>query len=178
MFKYLCSNELGYSWVFTVRFIILIYSSTSFSFKNISRNTPKTSQWGHTFLEFSSGNSWMVQSEFLQGCHSTKELARVLGGTEYQEFLYLLFLALSFCVSQVAYCFSLRRLVTSSVLLPREQKIQIFKKQKGNKLHIFIGNWKCAIHFPTFKTEDNRLLRIAYGTVLAHSRYSVHHCQT
>lgn len=156
MFKYLCSNELGYSWVFTVWFIILIYSSTKFSFKNILRNIPKISQWGHTFLEFSSGNSWMIRSEFLQGCHSTKELARVPRGTECQESSDLLSLAPSFCVSQVAYCSSLRRLVTSSVLLPREQKIQIFKKQKVRKseLHIFIENWKCAIYFPTFKTED------------------------
>ncbi|KAF6098891.1 centrosomal protein 70 [Phyllostomus discolor] len=48
-------------------------------------------------------------------------------------------LAPFFCVSQAAYCFSLRHLVTSSLLLPWEQKIQIFKKQKVQKsdLHIF-----------------------------------------
>lgn len=59
----------------------------------------------------------------------------------------------------MAYCFSLRRLVTSSLLHPREQKIQIFKEQKVRKcdlyiLIIFTENLKCFIHLPTFKTED------------------------
>lgn len=42
---------------------------------------------------------------------------------------YLLFPIPFFCVSQEAYCFSLQHPVISSVLLPWEQKIQIFKSQ-------------------------------------------------
>jgi hypothetical protein len=53
-------------------------------------------------------------------------------------------------VSQVVYYFSLRHPVTSSVLLPWEQKIQIFKNQKIQELHIpviFAENLKCV--FPS-----------------------------
>lgn len=126
-----------------IGFITLIYIPIFFSFKKVKNNSnthkTKSSHWASILLEVSSANSQRIPSEFQQGVFHQWTAARVPRGTEYQEsFLYLLFLAPSFCVSQVACCFSLRRPVISSWLLPWEQKIQTFKRKKsGNHIYIF-----------------------------------------
>lgn len=167
-----------------IGFITLIYIPIFFSFKNVKNNSntheTQSSHWGYIILEVSSASSQIIPSEFQQGVFHQWTPARVPGGTEYQEsFLYLLFLAPSFCVSQVAYCFSLRHLVISSWLLPWEQKIQIFKRKSQEitftYFHHFCWKSKVSHPFSYFYNRRCRQLRGASRTVLAHSRYSVCH---